>query len=214
MISDYYILLKKMHRNRRDYGSVAAIKKGLSYAFKPFYQSIHFRIYVIDLAKIQLNWVERKGYSFDILNKNDFEKILQIVEMEEWLTDIIYKKIEGKGLCLIVSKGAEVIGFNLISLDEAYIPLIKQKRILKEFEAWSDQISVKKKYRRSGIATELRNFAFLELKIRGIKKLYGGTLLKNTASLRLARKTGFKEITDVHFLNVLGHKKWEYYEVK
>jgi GNAT superfamily N-acetyltransferase len=208
------ILLRKIQRNQRDYGSKTTIIKGLSYVLKPFYESVHFRIYYIELEKIQLNRVERKGFLFEVLNKNDFEKIIQIVAMEEWLNDIINKKMEEKGLCFIVSKDSEVVGFNLISLDEVYIPLIKQKRILKEFEAWSDQISVKKKYRKTGIATDLRYFTFLELRRRGIKKLSGGALLRNEASLRLARKTGFKEITDVHFLKVLGYKKWKYYKVK
>lgn len=207
-------LLNKILRNTRDYGPFATLLKSLSFLMKPFYQSVHYRIYCIELEKVQRNKVEKKGFHFEIIKSNSYDKLAQILEMEEWLHKILNKKIAKKCLCLSVSKKAEIIGFNLISLDEAYIPLIQQKWHLDGTEAWSDQISVKKEYRKSGIATNLRYFAFGELKRRGVKRFYGGALLGNEASLKLARKTGFKEIADIHFQKILGYKKWQQSEVK
>ena len=56
--------------------------------------------------------------------------------------------------------------------------------------------------------------AFAELKNRGVKKVYGGTLRSNEPNLRLSSKVGFKELTDIHYTNFLGHKRWRQKEIR
>jgi L-amino acid N-acyltransferase YncA len=80
--------------------------------------------------------------------------------------------------------------------------------------AWSEHIAVRKEYRRSGLGAQLRLRIFQELKRRGVRSLYGGTLVTNTASLALARSVGFREIADVHYRKFLSFEKWHYVRVR
>jgi L-amino acid N-acyltransferase YncA len=80
--------------------------------------------------------------------------------------------------------------------------------------AWSEHIAVRKEYRRSGLGAQLRFRIFQELKLRGVRRLYGGTLVTNSASLALARSVGFKEIADVHYRKILSFKRWRYTRVR
>ena len=107
----------------------------------------------------------------------------------------------------------KLAGFNLVSFGRVYIPLIMQSYKLSDTEAWSEQITVGRAYRRMGLGYELRRRIFIELKKRKMEKLCGGTLRHNTASRGLARRMGFKEITEVRFTRFLNSKKWENSEV-
>jgi RimJ/RimL family protein N-acetyltransferase len=104
----------------------------------------------------------------------------------------------------------KVIGFNLISFGEVYIPLLKLRRALKDDEAWSEQIYIHKDFRRMHLASDLRYCVFEELKKRKIKTLYGSAWVSNEASLNLARKLGFANLMDIHFTRYLIFKTWKY----
>ena len=77
-------------------------------------------------------------------------------------------------------------------------------------EAWSEQITVQKDYRKRGLACEIRYQVFNVLKQRGIKSFYGAALIKNTGPLKLARRVGFSELKDIYFYKVLGRRSWKY----
>jgi L-amino acid N-acyltransferase YncA len=87
-------------------------------------------------------------------------------------------------------------------------------RELQAQEAWSEHIAVHKPYRQMGLGSELRSRIFEDLKSRGIKRLYGGTLSSNLPSLKLARRMGFKELVDVRFVCILGFRSWSYRKVR
>ena len=80
--------------------------------------------------------------------------------------------------------------FNLINFEQAILILVKLKKELREGSAWSSHIAVKKEFRRTGLGSQVRYRIFEELRRRGIRRLYGGTLRSNTASLKLTRSWG------------------------
>ena len=207
------VLLKKIKRNIEDFGALVALKKGLMYSLKTFYENRVYRIYCIELENLEIPEVDKNDFTFKIINSKDSIIIEQIKGMEEWLYGELETKLERQGLCLVALDKERVAGFNLIAFGEVFIPLLKHKRILAQDEAWSEQITIHKDYRQRGLASDLRYRIFFELKKKSIRKLYGGTLKSNEIALRLARKVGFKELADVHFKKFFGYKNYHYNEL-
>jgi hypothetical protein len=135
---------------------------------------------------------------------------MQIEKMEEWLHGKLIKKLEKNSICLVALDKEKVIGFNLISFGEVYIPLLKLRKALKGDEAWSEQISIHKDYRKIHLASDLRYCVFEELKKRKTKTFYGSALVSNESSLNLAHKLGFANLMDIHFTRCLIFKSWKY----
>ena len=211
----YHNKFKKIQRNLKDYGCWVTIRKSIEYLISIFFVYKVYRIYTLNLDNIS---PRRKpnphGFSFKMVNGNDTVIIKQIENMAEWLALELEDKILNGDICMVALLKEKVVGFNLISFGEVFIPLINLKKVFKQKEAWSEQISVQKDFRKMGIAIELRYRVFEELQKRGIKKLYGGTQPSNVPALRLARKLGFKEILDVIYLKIFNFKKWRYIQLK
>ncbi len=148
-------------------------------------------------------------FTFKCVDKNDDDMIVQIVDMEEWLQDELTPRLAaGNALCMAAMKGKIVAGFNLVAFKEVYVPLISKTIMLRKGVAWSEQITVRRAYRRKGLGTFMTHHVFEELKKRGIRKLYEATLVHNTASIDLARKVGFRFLADIHYIKLFGVKKW------
>lgn len=209
------ILLKKIKRNKEDYGLLTVVKKILLTFLAPVYEKKIYRIYKIDLndfKSLQKNTF--CSYNVRIITPKDTKMITEIEDMAEWLHGHLYSIIEKGGLCFGSFNGKHLIGFNLILFGDVFIPLVKFKKHFQEHEAWSAQISVYRDYRRKGVATDLRYQVFHELKIRGIKNLYGGCLIENLPNLWLTRKVGFREIGNIYYLKLFFIKKWDYKRIE
>lgn len=204
---------KKIHRNLRDYGILSTSIKSARYLLSPLFQHQVYRIYCLDLK----TWAGRERralkFTFQFAGPGDVEIIRQIEAMEEWLLGKVQGKLKMKSICLVALDNNRVAGFNLVSFGEIYMPLVRLSRKIADNEAWSEQITVSKNYRRMGLGSEMRYRVFDELKRRNIWKVCGGALRDNTASLGLARQLGFREVEDIHFLKFFGFKKWKYDEV-
>ncbi len=207
-----FIFLRKTLRNINDYGFLYTLKRGIFYLLTPIYEKKVYKVYRIELKSFQQETSGNSRFSFKLIEHNDTELIKQIESMEEWLSGKLVSKLKDKSLCMAALDKEKVAAFNLIDFGEIYIPLIKQKKILEKEEAWSEQITVHRKYRKMGLATELRYRVMAELKERGIIRLYGGTLKHNQAMLKLSRKLGFREIVDIHYRKLFFIKKWDYRE--
>lgn len=139
--------------------------------------------------------------------------IAQIEDIAEWMRSRLRRNIAAGQLCLVAMDEEEVAGFNLINFDQPLLVLINLRKNIRKGSAWSEHIAVKKQFRRTRLGSQLRYQIFDELKRRGIRRLYGGTLRSNTASLNLARSVGFKEISDIHYRKILFFANWRYRKV-
>jgi len=93
--------------------------------------------------------------------------------------------------------------FGLVSL-----PFVQLQRIFRPGEAWSEQLSVARDFRGTGVGSCLRRRSFEGLRAMGAKRLYGGTSRSNLAALGVARKAGFVEVADVEYVRILHLRSW------
>ena len=205
----------KVQRNLQDYGWHITIKKALAYLVRSVYFRQVYRIYRINLdATKPPEELKNHNFTFKILTAQNVDMIAQIESIAEWLRGQLTEAISAGQMCLVALDGDEVAGFNLINFDHATLVLVNLKKKLRRDFAWSEHIAVKKKFRKTGLGSQLRFRIFQELKRRGIRRLYGGTLRSNIASLNLARSVGFKEIGDIHYRKFFSFEKWRYKRVR
>jgi GNAT superfamily N-acetyltransferase len=208
-------LAHKVHRNLQDYGWYITLKKTLAYLARSVYFRQVYRIYRIKLeATRPPDDLNIPNFTSKILTPQDADRIAQVENIAEWLRGRMTKAIANGQVCLVALDGDEVAGFNLINFDHATLILVNLKKKLRRGSAWSEHIAVKKEFRKAGLGSQLRFRIFQELKRRGIRRLYGGTLRSNTASLALTRSVGFKEIADIHYRKFFSFEKWRYKRVR
>jgi GNAT superfamily N-acetyltransferase len=208
-------LFHKVIRNFQDYGWRITTEKALAYLVRAIYFRQVYRIYRIELEEFRPPaTIERSGFTFRILTPQNGDMIGQIEEIAEWMRGRLKEELVAGQICLVALDGDQVAGFNLINLKQATLVLVNLQKKLRKGSAWSEHIAVKKEYRKSGLGSQLRYRIFDELQKRGIRRLYGGTLRSNIASLKLARSVGFKEISDIHYRKFLSLEKWRYRRVR
>jgi len=208
-------LTHKVHRNVEDYGWHITVKKALAYLGRWIYFRQVYRIYRINLDAIKAhNTPAGQHFTFKLLTPQNVDMIAQVENTAEWLRGQVQERIAAGQLCLVALDGDKVAGFNLINLKQASLVLVNRRKLLRQGDAWSEHIAVKKEFRRTGLGAQLRFKIFDELKSRGIHRFYGGTLRSNTASLKLTRSVGFKEICDIHYHKLLFFENWKYRRVR
>ena len=200
------ILLRKLKRNLSDYGIWIAIAKSLGFIIKPIYEKQTYIIFFNELDHFQDHSFRNDNFTYKFINKNDAEIIKQIEGREEWLHNKLVNKLNKDCICLVALYDKKVVSFFLVNLNEFYIPLIHFKRSLRSNECYGDQITVDKIYRGTGLASSLRIRMFKELRKRGIKKLYGGTLISNIATRKSTTKFAYKYLADVSYFKFLMRK--------
>ncbi|PKN67991.1 MAG: hypothetical protein CVU54_15760 [Deltaproteobacteria bacterium HGW-Deltaproteobacteria-12] len=200
------IVIKKIRRNLKDFGLRGALVKGVQYLLKPIYENRTYRIYRRKLAAEIFPLKAPEGVVIKVISNDDFGALRQIEEMEEWLKGKL-SRIMSSGICIAAFEGSTVVGFNLVALGNAFIPLLNLTKHLHPKHAWSEQISVMKSFRKQGLASALRFHVFSELQKRGIRKLYGGTLISNIPSQKSASSVGFQFIADVQYLKIMNRER-------
>ena len=202
-------------RNLSDYGYRTTIRKVFTSILAPFYLARTYRTYCIDLDKDQLISLSevRSKFEFKLIKAGDVSIIEQIESIAEWLTGKIEGKLSDSQICMVAMDKDKLAGFNIVALNNTYIPLLEMDWSLGKNEAWSEQITVNKAYRRQGLGNQLRQRMFYELRTKGITKFCGGALAGNVASLKLAWRAGFTEVEDIKLQKILGRKKWQHKEV-
>ena len=98
-----------------------------------------------------------------------------------------YMKRESGGF-LVAAIGDEIVGF-VVSFKDAFGPNYVTKRKIGQLQV----VHVKQGFRRKGIATKLVNAALLYLKENSCSIILAETGEKNTKSLKMLEKFGFKE---------------------
>jgi GNAT superfamily N-acetyltransferase len=206
-----HVLTRKVQRGVEDYGWWITAKKILARLLAPVYERQLYIIYRADLEEGQPHEeLETSDFAFRVLNPNDNSVIEQIEDMVEFLRGEVKEGIAAGDLCLVALHNGKLAGFNLITFGEVDIPLIKMKRVFRQREAWSVHIGVHKDFRKRGLGSQLRYRIFDELRRRGIKRLYGGTVPSYVANLKLSRRVGLREFVHVEYINLLGFKTRRY----
>ena len=207
------IAIKKIRRNWNDFGIGGAFTKGVQYLLKSVYVDRIYRIYRRDLFAGQFPEPSSEGLVFKVIGTGDSQAIRQIENMEEWLQGQL-PEIMSRGLCVAVFDGPKVVGFNLVAFQQVYVSLLNMRKRLRADQAWSEQITVDKAYRKQGLASALRYRVFSELQKRGFRSLYGGALASNIPSLKSAQKVGFRFIADVRYQKLLNRERRIYRRVR
>jgi GNAT superfamily N-acetyltransferase len=204
-------LSRKVQRNLDDYGWRIVAEKSLAYLLRSVYFQQAYRIYRIDLN--QARWPQDfspHNFTFKILTLQNVSMIAEVENIAEWLRGQLKETIASGQLCMVALDGDKIAGFNLINFRRATLLLVNLQRKLRRGDAWSEHIAVKKEFRRTGLGSQLRYRIFEELRKRGFRRLYGGTLRSNTASLKLTRSVGFKEVADIHYHKLFSLERWRY----
>lgn len=208
-------LLRKVRRNFQDYGWYITAHKALAYLLRAVYFRQVYRIYRIDVTAAKpLQEEETHPFTFKFLTTQNADMIAQIEDIAEWMRGKLTRQIATGQLCLVVLDGDRVAGFNLVNLSEATLPLVNLRKKLHHGFAWSEHVAVRKEYRKAGLGSQLRLRIIQELRRRGFRRLYGGTLASNVASLSLARSVGFTELADIHYHKNCGFERWRYKRVR
>ncbi len=207
------IAIKKIRRNWNDFGIRGAFTKGVQYLLKSVYVNRVYRIYRRDLSAEQFAELSPEGLVFKVVGSSDTQAIKQIENMEEWLQGKL-PEIMSHGLCIAVFEGPKVVGFNLVAFQQVYVSLLNMNKRLRGGQAWSEQITVDKAYRKQGLASALRYRVFSELQKRGFRALYGGALVSNIPSLKSAQKVGFRLIADVQYQKFLNRERRIYRRIR
>ncbi len=147
------VLLKKFKRNLSDYGFLIAVKKMITYPFEKVYKRKDYLIYKKDLRRYVPNEKTNPAFEYKFYESQNINEnvVKQILAMEEWLADKMKFLLEHGGLCLVALDKDKVAGFNLVSFNEVYMPLLEMKKKFRKDQAWSEQITVSKDYRKQGI---------------------------------------------------------------
>ncbi|HEX6879856.1 MAG TPA: GNAT family N-acetyltransferase [Terriglobales bacterium] len=208
------VWIRKISRNFEDHGLRTLLRKALAFLIRPFYEDRTYRLYAIHLTHANLPVpAEIDGIEFRFLSSTHTKEIEQVESMSEWLHGTVTTRLNEGALCLVAFEGERLAGFNLISFGNVFMPLVNLHRRFRKDEGWSEQIAVAKDYRKHGLGANLRYRIFRELKFRGYRKLYGGALVDNVPSLKLAQRVGFHEFVDIRFTKRIRSMKWRYSRV-
>jgi GNAT superfamily N-acetyltransferase len=209
------ILIRKFKRNLDDYGFSIALKKMITYPFEKICKRKDYLIYKKDLRKYAPNEKTNNLFEYKFYEGNNINEqiVKQILALEEWLIDKLNFILKHGGLCVVALDKDKVAGFNLVSFNEVYMPLLELNKKFRNNQAWSEQITVSKDYRKQGLGSILRYKMFNELKNRGYRVLYGGTMWDNWSNIELSKKVGFEIFVKVSFKRLFNKKKYTYHRI-
>jgi len=200
-------LTRKVTRNLQDYGPGVTAQKSVAALLAPIYCHRIYRIYRIDLTEALTPYAEQADFRLTALQAEDSASIESIERLAEHMRGHLAREVRDGALCLCLHAPEGLVAFNLVSFTTMSMPLIRLSLTLRPGKAWSNQITVAPRWRRRGLATQLRFAMFEELRQRGIRRFYGGTLRANQPALQLSRRAGFCEIVDIEYTRVLGRER-------
>jgi GNAT superfamily N-acetyltransferase len=207
--------VRKFARNVQDHGVLTALRKTVAFLIKPIYETRVYRLYRVDFQCDRTDLpAEIEGVDFRFITASDSDAIQQIESQSEWLDGTVQKRLKEGVVCIAAFEGGQLAGFNLVSFGEVYMPLVNLRRRFRTNEAWSEQIATVKTFRKKGLASNLRYHMFQELRKRGIRRFYGGALIDNIPSLKLAQRVGFHEFVDIRYRRILTSSKRYYRRVQ
>jgi GNAT superfamily N-acetyltransferase len=203
LIDHIIIMKKKFLRHVEDYGITHSLKRTTRFLVSPVFQKPHLIIYEIDIINTPEKQIPKKGYAFKLLEPKDSDFIDQIEVIAEYLKGKLKAKLSTNGICMAVIEQNRVVGFNLASAGEVYLPFLKARVITDTDEAWSEQITIHKDHRKKGLGGALRNRFYAELRKKGFKALYGHREKFNIASERSAKEYTSRLLVKAEYLKII-----------
>jgi len=202
-------LAQRIGLHVREHGWRVTLKKGVGYLWGLVYLSRIYRIYRINLETVS----SRKqggprSVSYRLVQPHEDGKIEQIERIDQWSSGELKGRIAAGDLCLAALCDGKVLGFQLVTFGEVLIPQVNLRRFFRPEEAWSETITIREDFRKRGLASEMPQQVFEELRQRGVTRLYGGSPLSHPAAGKLARRAGFREIADIRYTRLLGLEFW------
>ena len=204
------ILKKKFQRHVSDYGILHSLKRTIRFLCSPVFKKTRLIIYQIDLLNTPKKQISTNGYIFKLLDPKNTDFIHQIEEMAEYLKGKLETKLSANGICMAVIKQNKVVGFNLASIGEVYLPFLKARVIIDSDEAWSDQIAIHKDQRRKGLGSALRDRFYADLRKKGFKTLYGHREKFNIASKMSAKKYTSRLLVKAEYMKIISFEILRY----
>ncbi len=198
---------KKILRNFRDYGFFVTLHKVMGRFLTPI---VCFRIYILykaDLTESEIPKDNDTSIVIRTIDPTEKDLITQIFTMEEWLEGYLEEILHEGGLCFVALDGNIVTGFNLVSYQRINLPPVRFTQKLDSHQAYSEQISISRSYRKKGLASRLRYEVYRTLLTQGIQQIYGGTDISNLANLALSQKVGLISVATIHYRKLLWTHK-------
>ena len=206
-------LMRKIFRYRHDYGYWISIKQVMLYLIRPFYENVALILLSIDVNSIPEKELINDNVAYRLGNMDDASLITSIERMEEWLNERTMKRLSKHALCMLALMDQKLSGFYLANLGECDIPLIGLRLIKGLDEAFAEQITISKEYRRKGIATGLKNAIYAEFRKRGIKTVYAATRIYNKALLKFTSMYGAPKAILFRYIKVMGYRRLIYEKI-
>ncbi len=212
MRNDFLTVQKrKIARNLHDFGPYITFRKSAAYLMKPLFESHSRILYRIELSDFpEMSCGHDDDYEFKRIDAGDIDAIAQIERMEEWLTGKVGALLNTGAVCMTAMQEDRVAAFYLANLKEGIVDKLHLVLSLGPSEAFGEQITVHRDYRRKGLATRLRYFFYRYLRERGVASLYGHRAMDNLASEKSAKKYGSRDLAVFRYVRFLNHSRLQY----
>ena len=187
-----------------------------------FFSRARLEIYsyeFVNVAGAALNFFYRKtstlGFELNI-SELEFEK-LKTVDLKDIDKPIgilhlskadVANSFEGGGECFVAKVNDEVAGFTFLSFGKKEIAGFGEVLLSANNSAWIGPVFVDKKHRGKGINKAMIFFAIEKCKAKGVSKIVTSINAQNLSSIASFTKTGFKQVSEVKTLMILG-KRYE-----
>jgi len=185
-------IINKIKRHHSQHGTWDTLLKVVQYLLRPVYRKETYMIFSLDLRSFTVPTVRGEKFSFKFIHEHETGYIRQIENMEKWLRNIIAKKIQNGGPCVVALDDEIVAGFLLGNIHEMELPPKNYHRLMKQGECFGEQIRVSENYQRQGLSVLLRSAFLKEMKSRGVKRHYTTVNELNTISISAVGKYGYK----------------------
>lgn len=151
----------------------------------------------------ELNISELEFEKLKTVDLKDIDKPIGILHLSK--ADVA-NSFEGGGECFVAKVNDEVAGFTFLSFGKKEIAGFGEVLLSANNSAWIGPVFVDKKHRGKGINKAMIFFAIEKCKAKGVSKIVTSINAQNRSSIASFTKTGFKQVSEVKTLMILGKR--------
>jgi GNAT superfamily N-acetyltransferase len=151
----------------------------------------------------ELNITEFEIEKFETVDINEIDKPIDILHLSKAdITNALVNESE----CFIAKMNDEIAGFTFLTFGRKEIAGFGEVLLSANNSAWIGPVFVDKKYRGKGINKAMIFFAIVKCKTKGVSKIVTSINAHNSSSIASFTKTGFKQVSEVKTLMILGKR--------